>query len=165
MPTLARPLLLVTRLWEQPGHGCGVRCYRCLLLSRITRVCARRCYARNVFNFSEPRNSIARMYVQPCTPRGGRYRGEYSGYNGCCEHLRFSACETSSSSTLNSLRDSRINGAGSGTNDRIEPNQDGISSRWKWRVNVPVSMLWPPVGVIRAREILRNKVSSFDKLR
>lgn len=73
------------------------------------RVCAGCCYARNVFNFSEPRNHIARMHVQPCAPSGGRYRGEYSGYNGCCEHLRFSACETSSLSTLKSPRDG-ING-------------------------------------------------------
>lgn len=92
----------------------GVRVRRVIHVVPIYRVYSRRarcCYARNVFNFSEPCNHIARMHVQPCgltlptLPRGYRAisRGEYSGYNGCCEHLRFSACETSSSSTLKSL--------------------------------------------------------------
>lgn len=108
-PTLvASSSLLVTR--EENAASTFGRVRRFIGVCFYARVCAGRCYARNVFNFSEPRNHIARMHVQPCAPSGGRYRGEYSGYNGCCEHLRFSACETSSLSTLKGPRDERING-------------------------------------------------------
>jgi len=85
----------VTRLSARETRAVRARRFIGVCSYRDARVCARCCYARNVFNFSEPRNHIAQMHVQACVPPGGRYRGEYSGYNGCCEHLRFSACETS----------------------------------------------------------------------
>lgn len=133
MPTLAHPPVFPPALLPPPPlqpHDASVRGTRtrsavCMganigvCFYRGARVCAgTRCYARNVFNFSEPRITVLpECMCSRAPPRGGRYRGEYSGYNGCCEHLRFSACEMSSSSTLNSLQDGRIS-AGSQTNDR-----------------------------------------------
>ena len=111
-PTLVHPPRSVTRFYEENDVRCfiGVCSHRGTCVCVCVCVCARGCcYARNVFNFSEPRNHIARMHVQPCAPPGGRYREEYSGYNGCCEHLRFSACETSPLSTLKSPRNERTN--------------------------------------------------------
>jgi len=121
--TLVHPPRSVTRFYEENDVRCfiGVCSYRgicvcvCVCVCVYVCVCARAggcCYARSVFNFSEPRNHIARMHVQPCAPPGGRYRGEYSGYNGCCKHLRFSACETSSLNTLKSPQDEGTNAIG-----------------------------------------------------
>lgn len=69
---------------------------------------------------------VSRITILPecmCSRAPHRWEGDiarntYNGYNGCCEHLRFSACEMSSLSILKSSWDKRINGEGNRRDNR-----------------------------------------------
>lgn len=112
---------------SSPARRTRVRRFIGVCFYRAAPVCA-----RDVVMQGTCLTLVSRVTILPecmCSrapPSGGRYRGEYSGYNGCCEHLRFSACETSPLSTLKSPRDGRINGGGGG-------GGGGRDNRWTGR--------------------------------